>query len=315
MKRSSEVSEQNAPMSKRVNSQIEQKPDHGNYTNFSSGKTGENIGKKNDADQRVCDTSIDKWVPPSFETASSAHAYSRSNAPFSKDTYSRANIAKFIQKTYDMIKECEPTIAAWTNDGRMVLIKDVKSFEKEYIPRFFSHSNFSSFKRQMNFYGFTTVLSKPVVKPTKEQKEIANYVGFQHDHFRRDRKDLLPYVQRKSRSTVPCEPYIKNNVEALKKKVVDISNHIQNLESYMESLFSGLISRVSVIEDRLFQLDKKVRDSKYIKVTNDDIAESQMNGFESPFAIQFDGLNTEEILQICPIPLHDIPTDKCPDNT
>ncbi len=36
----------------------------------------------------------------------------------------------------------------------MFVIKDQKVFEQHIIPKFFDHNKFSSFARQLNFYGF-----------------------------------------------------------------------------------------------------------------------------------------------------------------
>ena len=53
-----------------------------------------------------------------------------------------------------MISYCQPEIASWDEDGIMFIIKDQKVFEKEVIPQFFKHSKFTSFARQLHFYGF-----------------------------------------------------------------------------------------------------------------------------------------------------------------
>jgi len=53
-----------------------------------------------------------------------------------------------------MISNCNPDIAGWTEDGTMFVIKDIKVFEQTIIPQFFDHNKFSSFARQLNFYGF-----------------------------------------------------------------------------------------------------------------------------------------------------------------
>lgn len=47
-----------------------------------------------------------------------------------------------------------------TDDGEMFVVKDPDLFASEVIPQYFDHNKFSSFARQLNFYGacLTTVL-------------------------------------------------------------------------------------------------------------------------------------------------------------
>lgn len=57
-------------------------------------------------------------------------------------------------ETFEMINTCDENIASWTPDGKMFVIKDQQIFEQTIIPKFFDHNKFSSFARQLNFYGF-----------------------------------------------------------------------------------------------------------------------------------------------------------------
>ena len=57
-------------------------------------------------------------------------------------------------ETYEMINTCDPNVASWTQDGTMFVIKEQDIFANEVIPKFFEHNKFTSFARQLNFYGF-----------------------------------------------------------------------------------------------------------------------------------------------------------------
>ena len=41
-----------------------------------------------------------------------------------------------------------------TPDGEMFVVKDPDLFAAEIIPQYFDHNKFSSFARQLNFYGY-----------------------------------------------------------------------------------------------------------------------------------------------------------------
>lgn len=40
-----------------------------------------------------------------------------------------------------------------SDDGDMFIVKDPEIFASEVIPQYFDHNKFSSFARQLNFYG------------------------------------------------------------------------------------------------------------------------------------------------------------------
>jgi hypothetical protein len=70
-----------------------------------------------------------------------------------------AEMPLFLSKTYAMLQECPTQLAAWNQEGTSFIVFDAKELSEKIIPQFFKHSNFSSFVRQLNFYGFQKVKS------------------------------------------------------------------------------------------------------------------------------------------------------------
>lgn len=70
----------------------------------------------------------------------------------------------FLNKTFAMLKTSSTDIATWAEDGLSFYIIDQTRFVESVIPQYFKHSNFSSFVRQLNFYGFRKVWSDQLIE-------------------------------------------------------------------------------------------------------------------------------------------------------
>lgn len=124
-----------------------------------------------------------------------------------------------------------------SDDGETFLVKDNEIFAKHIIPQFFKHNNFSSFVRQLNFYGFRKLKNDSIKLPqTKAEEEIeAKYWRFRHEKFLRGRPDLLLEIKKASNQGPDRE-----EVDALKKEVTDLREMIANMKLDMDK-FAGLM--------------------------------------------------------------------------
>lgn len=104
----------------------------------------------------------------------------------------------FLKKTYRMIESCDTEICTWTEDGDMFVVKNPELFASEIIPQYFDHNKFSSFARQLNFYGFRKIQTKPIRNEDFDQS-TAKHVTFFNEKFKRGRYDLLKEIQRSTR--------------------------------------------------------------------------------------------------------------------
>ena len=107
-----------------------------------------------------------------------------------------------LTETYCMIDTCPPQIATWSSDGLTFLVKNTHLFETTIIPQYFKHSKFSSFVRQLNFYGFRKIrLDNSLKIDLEKEREQRNFWRFRHENFRRGRKDLLREIKRSASSS------------------------------------------------------------------------------------------------------------------
>lgn len=83
-------------------------------------------------------------------------------------------------------------VGGWTKNGESFVIKDAVAFSTQVIPQFFRHNNFSSFVRQLNFYGFRKVRTDHIFNSQEEVK----YWEFKHECFKRGHPELMGKIKR-----------------------------------------------------------------------------------------------------------------------
>eukprot|EP00804_Cyclotella_cryptica_P009400 CCRYP_017321-RB/>CCRYP_017321-RB protein AED:0.13 eAED:0.15 QI:267/0.5/0.66/1/0/0/3/0/508 len=84
------------------------------------------------------------------------------------------------------ITDIDPDILSFSPDGGSFFVFDQSAFAQKYLPQYFKHSNYGSFVRQLNLYGFTS----------SRHKDNSEVVVWSHEFFHRDRKDLLKNIKR-----------------------------------------------------------------------------------------------------------------------
>jgi len=149
--------------------------------------------------------------------------------------------AAFVQKTHNMITFCDEKIAQWTTDGNMFFIKNIEAFEKEIIPQFFDHSQYSSFARQLNFYGFRKVQR---IQISDSNQGTVNYVTFYNENFKRDRTDLLCNIRRRTKGAAERT---QRHIEELAATVSRLTDKVDLLDNQN----IGLRERISTLEQIL----------------------------------------------------------------
>jgi hypothetical protein len=100
----------------------------------------------------------------------------------------------FPGKLYRLMAHAEMVrdthIVSFSPDGRSFKIHDPDAFMKDVSPNYFHQSQFLSFVRQLNLYGFERILLGP------------NFGAYAHPSFIRGRPELLCSIKRKSNTAV-----------------------------------------------------------------------------------------------------------------
>ncbi|KAF8082527.1 hypothetical protein N665_0821s0003 [Sinapis alba] len=98
-----------------------------------------------------------------------------------------SSVAPFLMKCYEMVDDSSTdSIISWSANGdNSFVISDTNVFSAQLLPKYFKHSNLSSFVHQLNIYGF--------------RKVDADRCEFANDGFVRGRKDLLKNVIRRKK--------------------------------------------------------------------------------------------------------------------
>ncbi|KAF0690635.1 Aste57867_17984 [Aphanomyces stellatus] len=100
----------------------------------------------------------------------------------------KVGVPKFLRYLFQILDTEDPSIIAWSSDGTSIQILDMTAVANIILPKYFKHSNYASFQRQLNYFGFR--------KWTKSQTNICT---FSHPEFIRQRPDRLCYIKRKNR--------------------------------------------------------------------------------------------------------------------
>lgn len=121
-----------------------------------------------------------------------------------------------------------------TPDGDMFVVKDPDLFAASVIPQYFDHNKFSSFARQLNFYGFRKMQSKPI-RNSDFDENTAKHVTFFNENFKRGRCDLLKKIQRSTRGggTTPGQDQ-QREIQTLKDKVTSLETTISDMNGQVE---------------------------------------------------------------------------------
>ncbi|KAF0699398.1 Aste57867_10035 [Aphanomyces stellatus] len=170
----------------------------------------------------------------------------------------------FLQKIYTMFEDAPSRVASWANKGSTVVIKEPEEFAKTILPQYFKHSNFSSFVRQLNFYGFRKFKKDDILIP--ENDATKHWWEFKHEKFLRHAPELMAQIRRKT--------YSESN-DANSSDGASSSNDVDVLKSQvkaMQSQFDALASQIQSLTNVVTELVQSKKRT-FLPVNDDDDSE------------------------------------------
>jgi len=116
----------------------------------------------------------------------------------------------------------------------MFVVKDPEIFATQVIPMYFDHNKFSSFARQLNFYGFRKMQSKPI-RNSDYDAHTAKHVTFFNENFKRGRCDLLKNIQRSTRGggALSTQDHGRD-IQNLREQVVTLEQKVEDMATQHE---------------------------------------------------------------------------------
>jgi len=151
------------------------------------------------------------------------------------------NLNRFIAKLYRIINSDEPTVR-WVPGGQKFLILDPKKFSQTVLPKYFKHSKFTSFVRQLNFYGFhkKRIITSDLVNNENADAtnavlaDLGNAVCFQHEFFQENQPKLLLRIQRTTKQS-SAQAAAESLSLTKQKELEDLREQMREMKKQLDS--------------------------------------------------------------------------------
>jgi len=96
------------------------------------------------------------------------------------------SIPPFLQKTFEIFSDpAHEGVCGWGVNNDSVVIHNIDVFAEKVLPKYFKHSKYSSFTRQLHKYDFHKTTNDPLLGE------------FKHQYFVKDQPEMMVFIQRK----------------------------------------------------------------------------------------------------------------------
>ncbi|KAI9354684.1 HSF-type DNA-binding-domain-containing protein [Pilaira anomala] len=122
---------------------------------------------------------------------------SNSTTENNQSTLKKRPLPSFIKKLWFILNDVSSQeYIYWVDNGQVICVPNASAFSKVILPRFFKHSNWQSFVRQLNLYGFRKVYQLNLAYDEPDEKKTA--WQFKHECFRKDDTEKLCEIKRRT---------------------------------------------------------------------------------------------------------------------
>lgn len=164
-----------------------------------------------------------------------------------KSVENGTSLPPFLVKCYEMVNdESTNELISWSESNDSFIIWDESKFASQLLPKYFKHSNFSSFVRQLNIYGFRKIDTdnwqfaneafikgqKHLLKNIIRRKQSQNLVQKKPSQQKEAEPAPLPEEDKRMALWKEVES-LKTGKSALTQELIKVSQHQQTSRSKM----------------------------------------------------------------------------------
>ncbi|CAO3655650.1 unnamed protein product [Mucor fragilis] len=234
-----------------------------------------------------------------YETSSDFLSFNDNQSPAMQRRPSKKGVSTFISKLYTMVEDGRhQNLISWNPNGTSFFVCNATQFAQEVLPEYFKHSNFSSFVRLLNMYGFHKINKSPRGQRGNNENEIWE---FSHPKFQHGRSDILKEIKRKAMDS-----------ELLRRETGDIHASFAMLQMSQ----ADLLQQFYILQDNFSNLLQGFEETKKVQfqqqqiinqlaerqgLSQNDILQMQNDNehhFESPTAHSNNHSNTASPLTV-----------------
>merc|ERR1712071_140448 len=149
----------------------------------------------------------------------------------------------FVQKLHHMLTSPNAddikAIVSWNDNdnGQTFIVKNCQLFSQRVIPKYFD-CTLSSFKRQLNYYGFVRVTDDDNNIIVKKGKKKSRAMKYRHERgkFQQNHPEMLYEIRRSTCNDPKIElDYLRDKVNSLEDECSAFRKELTDVKTQMQS--------------------------------------------------------------------------------